>query len=144
MRAVSDQCLKQHHHRDANQSSAAAMLTKRKPKIKPDTYLHVPPPPTPPPPLPIPPLSIFVINFGYSLHSDVIFEWYLMQFLILQKNVCLKSIVYNFSRMVLNVFQALNYQNDPFYTDCLVLLHNYFAFYSFKHLLRFEFCLFCF
>ena len=27
-------------------------------------------------------------------------------------------------------FQGLTYQNDPFYTDCLVLLHSFFAFYS--------------
>ena len=67
-----------------------------------------------------------------------------MQFSNLQKNVYLKSMVYNFSRMVLNLFQGLTYQNDPFYTDCLVLLHSFFAFYSLKYVLRFEFCLICY
>ena len=67
-----------------------------------------------------------------------------MQFLILENNGCLRSMVYNFLRMFVNLFQVLTYQNDPFYTDCLVLLHSFFAFYSLKYLLRFEFCLLCF
>ena len=32
--------------------------------------------------------------------------------------------VYNFSKMILNLSQGLTYQNDPFHTDCLVLLHT--------------------
>ena len=67
-----------------------------------------------------------------------------MQFSNLQKNVYLKSMVYNFSRMVLKLLQGLTYQNDPVYTDYLVLLHSFFAFYNLKYLLRFEFCLLCF
>ena len=41
--------------------------------------------------------------------------------------------VYSFSQMILNLLQGLTYQNDPFYTDCLVLLHKFFAFYSLKY-----------
>ena len=92
-------------------------------------------------------MSLFVNNFGYTpppYHGDAIFDWSLMQFSIIQKNIYLKSMVYNFSKIVLNPFQGLTYHNDSFYTDCLVLLHSFFAFYSLKHLLRFEFCLFCF
>ena len=54
-------------------------------------------------------------------------HFHLMQFWNLQKNLYLKSMVYNFSRMVLNFFQGLTYQNYPFYTDYLVLLHSFFA-----------------
>ena len=58
------QCLKQHHHRNANQSSAAAPLTKNKWKIKIYTHFflvvmslfHV---------HPLPPMSLFVTTFGY-------------------------------------------------------------------------------
>ena len=58
-------------------------------------------------------------------------QFHLMQVLILQKNVYLEGMVYNFFRMAFNLVQALTYQNDSFYTDCLVLLHS-FCFLQFK------------
>ena len=124
-RAVSGQCLKRHHHQNANQSSGAAALTKNKRRL----VLVL--------------MSVFFINCGDPpplYHGEVILEWCLIQFSILQKNLYLKSMVYIFSRIVLNLFQGLIYQNEPFYTGCLVSLHSFFAFYSLKHLLRFEFC----
>ena len=67
-----------------------------------------------------------------------------MQFSTLQKNVYVKIMIYNFSRMFVDLFQGLTFQNDPFYSDCLVLRHSFFAFYSLKHVLHLEFCLLCF
>ena len=63
-----DQRLKRHHHRNANQSSAAAMLTKSKQKIKTcayifggdvTIYMYSPPLSSP--------MSLFVTKFGYSI-----------------------------------------------------------------------------
>ena len=55
-----------------------------------------------------------ILGIPSPYHSDATFVWSLIQFLILQKNFYLKSMIYNFFRMVLNLYQGLTYQNDPF------------------------------
>ena len=127
MCVVPGQCLKHHHHWNANQSSAAGALTKNKQKLihiyfSGDVTICM---------YLLPPMWLLFINLWgppSPYQGEIISEWSLMQFSILQKNVHLKCMVYSFSRMVFNLFQGLNYQNDPFYTGCLVLLHSFFAF----------------
>ena len=68
-------------------------------------------------------------------HGEVISEWSLVQYLILQKMFIWKVWFTAFPECFFNFFQGLNYQNDHFYTGCLDLLNSFFAFHSLKYLL---------